>query len=127
MSMRVSGCTSIPVGGPALHLAQHDQRPFENRRSDNLLYSCVSRGSRGEEPRFGVDCVHRSTETLARMPIVAKSTHYSFGASSSDSPVDNASPAATLISTGRTAPLSKTSCTRTLPSSSADETPAARH
>ncbi|MDP3824290.1 MAG: hypothetical protein Q8R33_22695 [Burkholderiales bacterium] len=46
--------------------------------------------------------------------------------SSFDKPLDKAAPAATLISTGRTAPFSKTSCTRTLPSSSEADTPAAR-
>jgi len=39
---------------------------------------------------------------------------------------DKAAPAATLISTGRTAPLSNRSCTRTFPLSSEADTPAAR-
>lgn len=42
------------------------------------------------------------------------------------SPLDNASPAAILISTGKTVPLSNISCTRTLPLVCEAETPAAR-
>lgn len=46
--------------------------------------------------------------------------------SSSVSPFDKASPAAMLISTGKTAPLSNINCRRTLPLVCEGETPAAR-
>lgn len=53
-------------------------------------------------------------------------SRYLGAGSSSASPLDNASPAAILISTGKIVPLSNISCTRTLPLVCEAETPAAR-
>lgn len=50
--------------------------------------------------------------------------HFLSGSSSSN-PLDKAAPASALISTGKTAPFGNMSCTRTLPSVSDAETPAA--